>query len=120
MRRLPTPTGARAPRIPPVPPRPAEAGWCSRHLLVDAAGHRDADLLIRGVRPVLGHDPALVDDEDAVGERQDLVQLERHEQNGPALVALFHEAAVDELDRADVEARRGLRGDEDTGVTVEL
>ena len=51
---------------------------------------------------------ALVDDEDPVGEREDLVELERDEQDRPALVALLDEPPVDELDRADVEAARRL------------
>ena len=37
-----------------------------------------------------------------------------------ALVALLDQAAVDELDRADVEAARRLRGDQDLRVAVDL
>ena len=58
--------------------------------------------------------------EDPVGEREDLLQLERDEQHGPALVALLDEAAVDELDRADVEAARRLRRDQHLRVAVDL
>ena len=46
-----------------------------------AAGHRDAELLLGRARRELADDLALVDDEDAVGERQDLLQLERDEQD---------------------------------------
>jgi hypothetical protein len=63
-------------------------------------------------RRELADDLALVDDEDPVGEREDLLELERDEQDRAALVALLDEAAVDELDRADVEAARRLRGDQ--------
>ena len=62
----------------------------------------------------------VVQDEDAVGEVEDLVQLERHEQDGAARVALLDQAAVHELDGADVEAARGLRGDHQARVGVDL
>ena len=55
---------------------------------------------------------ALVDHEDPVGEGEDLFQLQRDEQDCTALVALLDEAAVDELDRADVEAARRLGRDQ--------
>ena len=63
---------------------------------------------------------ALEDDEDPVGEREDLVQLERDEQDAAALVALLDEPPVDELDRAHVEAARRLRGDQHLRVAVDL
>ena len=85
-----------------------------------AAGHRDAELLVRDVRPVLADDAALVDDEDPVGERQDLVQLERDEEDRPALVPLRDEPLVHELDRADVEPARGLSRDEGARVARDL
>ena len=62
----------------------------------------------------------LEDDEDAVRERQDLLELERDEQDGAALVALLHEPAVHELDRPDVEAPRRLAGDEHPRVALDL
>ena len=65
-------------------------------------------------------DPALVDDEDAVGEREHLLELERDEQHGASLVALLDEPAVHELDRADVEPARRLRRDQDTRVARHL
>ena len=50
-----------------------------------AAGHREAELLLGRGRRELADDPALVDDEDAVGEREDLLELERDEQDRAAL-----------------------------------
>src|SRR5688500_11798678 len=88
--------------------------------LPPAAGHRDAERLLGDTRWELPDDPALEDDEDPVGERQDLVQLEGDEQHAAAFVALPDEAAVDELDRADVEAARRLCGDQDLRIAVDL
>ena len=85
-----------------------------------AAEHLEADLLFgRGAR-VLADDPALVDDEDPVGERQDLVQLERDEQDRATLVALLDEPPVEVLDRAHVEAARRLRRHEHARVARDL
>ena len=47
------------------PPRPAAA-----------AGHREPELLLGRRRRELADDAALVDHEDAVGEREDLLELE--------------------------------------------
>src|SRR5688500_11055606 len=69
-----------------------------------SARHRDPQLLLAHVGAVLGDDAALVDHEDAVGEGEDLVELQREEQDGLAAVAGFDQLPVDELDRADVEA----------------
>ena len=85
-----------------------------------AADHRDAERLRVDVRRELADDLALVHDEDPVGERQDLLELERDEQDRAALVALGDEPAVQELDRADVEAARRLRGDQDPRVARDL
>ena len=71
-------------------------------------------------RRVLADDLAFVHDEDPVRERQDLVQLERDEQHGAPLVALLDEPPVDELDRADVEAARRLRGEQHARVAADL
>ena len=68
----------------------------------------------------LEHDLPAVHDEDAVGEIEHLVELERHEQHGAAGVALLDEAAVHVLDRADVEAARRLRRDQQPGVGLDL
>ena len=85
-----------------------------------AADHRDAELLLGDARRELAHDLALEDDEDPVGEREDLLELERDEQDAAALVALLDEPAVDELDRADVEPARRLGGDQHLRVAVDL
>src|SRR3954454_10182392 len=76
--------GSRVPRrnAPPAARRRCgrAGGGGSRRLAPPAAGHRDAELLLGGVGRELAHDAALVDDEDAVRERADLLGLERHEQ----------------------------------------
>ena len=56
----------------------------------------------------LAGDAAVEHHEDAVGERHDLVELDRDEQDRVAGVAQRDEPAVDELDRADVDAARRL------------
>ena len=72
--------------------------------------HQQAEFLHRHRgRPEAG-DPALVHDRDPVRERVDLVQLGRDDEHGHAVVALLHDAAVHELDRADVEATGRLAG----------
>ena len=53
-------------------------------------------------------------------ERQHLLELERDEQDRPALVSLLDEASVDELDRADVEPARRLGGDQHLRVALDL
>ena len=84
------------------------------------AEHLEADLLLRYRALVPPDDLALVEDEDAVGEREDLLELERHEQDRAALVALGHEPPVEVLDRADVEAARRLRRDQRLRVAGDL
>src|SRR4249919_1853591 len=84
------------------------------------ADHLEADLLLRDGAFVPAHDLALVEDEDAIREREDLIELERHEQDRAPLVALVHEPAVEVLDRADVEASRGLCRDERLRVAGDL
>ena len=64
--------------------------------------------------------PPLVDDENPVGERDDLVELERDEQDGAPFVTFLDQSPVQELDRADVEAARGLGGDQHLRVTRDL
>src|ERR1044071_3397706 len=48
--------------------------------LSPAAGHHEPEVLLGGRRRHLGDDLALVDHEDAIGERADLLHLERDEQ----------------------------------------
>src|SRR5205085_6412426 len=85
-----------------------------------AAGHRDAELFLADLRRILADDAALVDHENPVGERQDLVELERHEEDGSSRVAFGHEPLVHELDRADVEASSRLRRDQHPRVPRDL
>jgi len=85
-----------------------------------SAGHRDPQLLIRHVWPVLANDSPLVDDEDAVGERENLVELQRDQEDSPPLIALLDEALVDELDGAYVEPPGRLCGDEHPRVAAHL
>ena len=107
-------------RVGPVEVRVARLGHAYRLLLPAAADHRDAELLLAHGRRELADDPAVVHDEDPVGERQDLLELERLEQDRAALVALGDEPPVHELDRADVESARRLRGDEHARVALDL
>ena len=76
--------------------------------------------VLRDLAGVLAGDLALVDDEDPVGEREDLLELERDEQDRAALVALGDEAAVEELDRPHVEAARRLGRDQHLRVARDL
>ena len=89
-------------------------------VLASAAEHLEPDLLLRHLARVLADDLALVDHEDPVREREDLVELERDEQDRAALVALGDEPPVEVLDRADVEAARRLRRDEHLRVAGDL
>ncbi len=65
-------------------------------------------------------DLAFVEHEDAVGEREDLLELERHEQDRAAFVAFGDEPPVEVFDRADVEAARWLSGDQRLRVAGDL
>src|SRR3979490_490067 len=85
-----------------------------------AAGHREAALFLGRGRRELAGDAALVDDEDAVGERQDLLELERDKEDGAACVPLLEQAAVDALDCADAEAARASRPSDRLRVAVDL
>src|SRR5688572_2532105 len=102
---------------------PREAGpraqaFRSRHRLTLAAEHLDADLLLGNARRVLGDDLALVHHEDAIRERQHLLELQRHEEDSPADIALLDESPMEVLDRSDVQAARGLRGDQYAWIAV--
>src|SRR4051812_35018962 len=115
----------RAFRSPPPPPAargpcpPSEApASCGR--LAAPAEHLEADLLLGDVGAVLADDLTLVDDEDPVGEREDLVELERDEQDRAPFVTLLDEPPVQELDRADVEPSRRLCGDQHLRVARDL
>ena len=58
-------------------------------------------------------DPALEHHRDPVADGEDLVELRAHDQDRRAGVALLDEPPVDVLDRADVEAARRLRGEDE-------
>ena len=73
---------------------------------------------ILGVK--LADDFALVHDENAVGDVHDLVELQRHEQNALASVALGDELLVDVFDRAHVEASRRLHGHKKFRVLIDF
>ena len=103
--------------------RVSSGGRCSliRGLrLAPAAEHLEPDLLLGHVGRVLAHDLALVHHQDPVRERQDLVELQRDQQDRAAFVALLHETAVEVLDRAHVEASGRLRGDQHLRVAGDL
>ena len=63
---------------------------------------------------------AAVDHADAVGEGEHLVELGRHEEHRGALVADLDDAAVDELDRPDVEPAGRLGHHEQLHVAGQL
>ena len=63
-----------------------------------AAGHQQADLHVApGVRLALGHNPAAVDDRQAVGQAAYLVQIGGDEQDGLAAVPQIQQAVVDDI-----------------------
>ena len=64
-------------------------------------------------RPAHEHD-------DAVGKGEDLVELDRNQQQRLAGVALGDDALVDEFDRADVDAAGRLPDQEDLGIALDL
>src|SRR4029077_16127528 len=84
------------------------------------ARHLDAQLVLADVRTVLRDDLAFVEDQGPVGQRNDLVQLERDEQLPRAVVPRLDEPPVDELDRTNVEPARRLSGDQDAGLATDL
>src|SRR5215207_3459222 len=75
-----------------------------------------ADLAIGKV----ADDLALVDDEYAIGEIEDFIQVERDQQHTAVLVPLGHELAVHELDGADIEPAGGLDGEDHPRLPIEL
>ena len=80
-----------------------------------------SDLGVRDRRRIdLGHDPPVEHDQQPVGERHHLVEFGRHDQHRGAVVALFDDAGVDVLDRADVDAAGRLGGDDEVDVATEL
>src|SRR5581483_2994582 len=92
----------------------------SRGFVLPAAKHLEPDLVFRHLAGVLGDDSALVQDEDPVGERQDLVELERDEKDRAPFVAFRDQAPMEKLDGADVEAASRLRRDQNLRVARDL
>src|SRR5581483_7238111 len=112
-------TRYRSTRRPALPAR-APGRRSSGCFPLPAPGHRDPELLLRRRRRELADDLSFEHDEDPVGQPEHLVELERDEEDRPPLVALLDQPAVDELDRADVEAARRLRGDQHLRVAIDL
>src|SRR3712207_4099729 len=88
--------------------------------LLPPSGHQETELLVGGLGADLADDSARVQDDYAVGERADLLQLQRDQEYRLALGALLEELAVDELYGAHVHAAGRLGGYDDAGVAVEL
>ena len=63
------------------------------------------------------HQASLEDHADPVGQAEDLVELCRDQENGDPVVALTDDLLVHELDAADVDAPRRLRGHEQACAT---
>ena len=85
------------------------------------AGHQQAELFTGGGIP--GHDVdqfTVVDHADAVGQAQDFVQLERHQQHGFAFIAQAQQLAVDAFNGADVQTARGLRGNQQFWIAADF
>src|SRR5262245_7496096 len=79
---------------------------------IDAA-HQQADALdVRLGAGQLAADPASMDHHDAVGQREDLLELVGDQQHGDAPIGGGAQTLADELDRPDVEPAARLRGDE--------
>ena len=58
--------------------------------------------------------------DDAVGEGEDFVELDRNEKQRLAGVALGDDALVDEFDRADVDAAGRLPDQQDFGIALDF
>ena len=87
----------------------------------DAAPSAGLDALDRrlGDRHVR-HDASAIHHGDAVGEREDLLQVLADQKHRAAARAERQELAVDELGRADVDAARRLRGEQDFRLARDL
>src|SRR5688572_24026477 len=86
----------------------AKLGTASRGILCHPRHQKPNLPLVRVLALQLARDPAVEHDQDAVGEGEDLVELDRDEEDGLARIAHGDEAPVDELDGADVDAAGGL------------
>src|ERR1700733_2653220 len=68
----------------------------------------------------LADDAAAIHHENAVANRQELVEIGGDYEHSAAFVAHRDERAMDRLDRADVDALRGLFGDDELGRAAQL
>ena len=85
------------------------------------ARHHQPERPLRGGRARhVSDDPPVVHHENSIRQGEDLVQLDRDQQERFAGVAQRHQAPVDELDRADVDSTGGLPDQEEIGIAVEL
>src|SRR5208282_5921419 len=102
-------------------PRPGEASKANSCGALADARHQEAEVLGVGLLglPLAGDAPAAQHD-DAVGQREDLVELDGDEQNRLACVALADDAFVDELDRTDVDSPRRLADQHDLWIALDL
>src|SRR2546423_8176663 len=85
------------------------------------AGHQQPDALAIGVTRVEDGDQlASIDDSYTVGEREHLIELGGNQQYSEPLVALAQELAVDEFDRAYIDASSRLACDQELGQSPQL
>src|SRR2546428_5514065 len=99
--------------------RSARGLVCGRGLRVP--GHEEAEPLLGGVLRIEGRDDLpFVHDRDAVGQRADLVELARDEEDPAATRALLEQALVDVLGRRDIETARGLADDDEPRLLGDL
>src|SRR5699024_3890343 len=63
---------------------------------------------------------ALVEDDNAVAQVQDFIEVVGEQEDGLAIVPFGHKRLVDELDRANIEAAGRLDGEEHIRVALEL
>ena len=85
------------------------------------SGHQQADLFQRrDLRIDFAGDPPFVNHQQAIGQRRHFFELGRDQQDRAAGVAQRDELAVDELDRADIDAARRLRHEQQLRLQLEL
>src|SRR5215210_1001449 len=101
--------------VPPAPRLPAPASLIARHLLTwtvrarPASGGRGHDILLGGLpTPELAADAALAHHQDAVGHREDFLELRGDEQDGLAFLRQVIHETVDLGLSPDINAPRGL------------
>src|SRR4051812_44474201 len=60
------------------------------------------------------------DHENPIAEIENLIKIERDEQNAARFISLSHQLLVDEFNRANIETTGRLDGEQDIRLTVEL